>query len=166
MSHPSVRKIVKQGFVEKSNEFGAFDVVAGVATAGIPHGALLADALDKPFIYVRSKAKSHGRQNLIEGELNPGSKVLVIEDLISTGGSSVTAVDAIREAGGEVVGVLAIFTYGLTKANETFSKANCKFATLSNYDTLLEKAIETGYLNQDDFEQLKNWKKDPEHWMN
>ncbi|MEZ5056145.1 MAG: orotate phosphoribosyltransferase [Saprospiraceae bacterium] len=166
LSHPSVRKIVKQGFVEKSNEFGAFDVVAGVATAGIPHGALLADALDKPFIYVRSKAKSHGRQNLIEGELNPGSKVLVIEDLISTGGSSVTAVDAIREAGGEVVGVLAIFTYGLTKANETFSKANCKFATLSNYDTLLEKAIETGYLNQDDFEQLKNWKKDPEHWMN
>lgn len=166
LSHPSVRKIVKQGFVEKSNEFGPFDVVAGVATAGIPHGALLADALDKPFVYVRSKAKSHGRQNLIEGELQPGSKVLVIEDLISTGGSSITAVDAIREAGGEVVGVLAIFTYGLTKANETFSKANCKFATLSNYDTLLEKAIETGYLNQDDFEQLKNWRKDPEHWMN
>jgi orotate phosphoribosyltransferase len=166
LSYPSVRKIVKQGFVEKSNEFGAFDVVAGVATAGIPHGALLADALDKPFIYVRSKAKSHGRQNLIEGELKPGSKVLVIEDLISTGGSSVTAVEAIREAGSEVVGVLAIFTYGLTKANETFSKANCKFATLSNYDILLEKAIESGYLNQDDYEQLKNWRKDPEHWMN
>ncbi|MCB0664063.1 MAG: orotate phosphoribosyltransferase [Saprospiraceae bacterium] len=166
LSYPSVRNKVKAGFVEKSKSFGPFDVVAGVATAGIPHGAMLADALGLPFIYVRSKPKSHGRQNLIEGELPEGAKVLVIEDLISTGGSSIQAVDALRESGAEVIGVLAIFTYGLSKADENFSKANCKFATLSDYDTLLEKATEIGYVEKDALETLQNWRKDPEHWMN
>lgn len=165
LSYPGVRSLVKEGFIEKSKSFGDFDVVAGVATAGIPHGALLADALGLPFIYVRSKPKSHGRQNLIEGELPANAKVLVVEDLISTGGSCIQAVDALRAEGAEVIGVIAIFTYGLSKADENFSKANCKFATLSDYDTLLDKATEIGYLEKDALETLKKWRNDPEHWM-
>lgn len=165
LSYPGVRSLVKEGFIEKSKSFGDFDVVAGVATAGIPHGALLADALGLPFIYVRSKPKSHGRQNLIEGELPSNAKVLVVEDLISTGGSCIQAVDALRAEGAEVIGVIAIFTYGLSKADENFSKANCKFATLSDYDTLLDKATEIGYLEKDALETLKKWRNDPEHWM-
>lgn len=165
LSYPGVRSLVKEGFIEKSKSFGDFDVVAGVATAGIPHGALLADALGLPFIYVRSKPKTHGRQNLIEGELPANAKVLVVEDLISTGGSCIQAVDALRAEGAEVIGVIAIFTYGLSKADENFSKANCKFATLSDYDTLLDKATEIGYLEKDALETLKKWRNDPEHWM-
>lgn len=165
LSYPGVRSLVKEGFIEKSKSFGDFDVVAGVATAGIPHGALLADALGLPFIYVRSKPKSHGRQNLIEGELPANAKVLVVEDLISTGGSCIQAVDALRAEGAEVIGVIAIFTYGLSKADENFSKANCKFATLSDYDTLLDKATEIGYLEKDALETLKKWRNDPEHWI-
>jgi orotate phosphoribosyltransferase len=165
LSYPKVRKVIKEGFVAHAKAFGDCNVIAGVATAGIPHGALLADALGLPFIYVRSKPKSHGRQNLIEGELPSNAKVLVIEDLISTGGSCIQAVDALREDGAEVLGVLAIFTYGLSKADENFSKANCKFATLSDYDTLLEKATEIGYIEKEALQTLKDWREDPEHWM-
>jgi len=163
LSYPNIRKGIIEQFVELSKQY-EFDVIAGVATAGIPHGALLADALEKPFAYVRSKPKGHGRQNQIEGKLEAGQKVLMIEDLISTGGSSIKAVEAVRAAGGEVVGVLAIFTYGFEKAVETFKAANCPFATLSNYDTLLEIAVEQKYVQETEVATLKNWRKAPADW--
>ena len=165
--YPSVRDRIIESFVEKSTQFGAFDMVAGVATAGIPHGALIADRLKKSFIYIREKAKSHGRQNQIEGMPHgntEGLKVLVIEDLISTGGSSLKAVEAVREAGMAVVGVLAIFTYGFEKADTLFKEANCPFDTLSNYDILIAQAIENQYIKQEEMETLKSWRLSPETW--
>ena len=165
--YPSVRDGIIDAFVEKSTQFGAFDMVAGVATAGIPHGALIADRLKKPFIYIREKAKSHGRQNQIEGMPHgdtEGLKVLIIEDLISTGGSSLKAVEAVREAGMEVVGVLAIFTYGFEKAVSMFREANCRFDTLSNYDILIAQAIENEYIKPEEMETLKAWRLSPETW--
>jgi orotate phosphoribosyltransferase len=164
LSHPAARKQVVAGFEAAVSAFEPFDVVAGVATAGIPWGALLADRLDKPFIYIREKPKSHGRQNQIEGQLTEGSKILVIEDLISTGGSSIKAVEAAREAGGVVIGVLAIFTYGFEKATQIFSEANCPFATLSNYDTLISQAVEKNYVSTADIATLKSWRHSPSTW--
>jgi orotate phosphoribosyltransferase len=163
LSYPDVRTFIIESFVEKSKSF-TFDIVAGVATAGIPHGALLADRLHKPFIYVREKAKSHGRQNQIEGILTEGAKVLVIEDLISTGGSSLKAVEAVREAGGEVAGILAIFTYGFDKAKQLFNASDCPFETLTDYDTLLLQAIEHNYIAADALDTLKMWRQNPETW--
>lgn len=159
LSHIEVRDFIKECLIEKSKDFGQFDVVAGVATAGIAHGMLLADALKLPFAYVRSKAKEHGRQNLIEGELPANSKVLMVEDLISTGGSSLQAVEAVRESGHEVVGVLAIFTYNFDKANAAFEKANCPLETLSNYDVLLREALAIKYINLNDVDMLTTWRK-------
>jgi orotate phosphoribosyltransferase len=164
LSFPAVRSFVIQAFVDKLAAFEPFDIVAGVATAGIPHGALLADRLEKPFIYVREKAKSHGRQNQIEGNIWAGAKVLLIEDLISTGGSSLKAVETLREVGCEVVGVLAIFSYGFQKATDVFEAANCPIDTLSNYDVLVEKAIEMQYISPNDLETLKNWRVSPGTW--
>jgi orotate phosphoribosyltransferase len=161
LSYPTVRSLIKNGLVEKSTAFGDFDIVAGVATAGIPHGVLLADALEKPFIYVRSKPKGHGMQNLIEGEIPEGKRVLVVEDLISTGGSSVKAIEALREVGAEVVGAIAIFTYGFQRAADTFAAANCPFTTLSDYDTLLNVAVEMGYISEDMLDTLQAWRKNP-----
>ncbi len=163
LSFPEVRDFVISAFVEKAQKLD-FDIVAGVATAGIPHGALLADRLKKPFIYVREKAKSHGRQNQIEGILTEGAKVLVVEDLISTGGSSLKAVEAVREAGGNVISVLAIFTYGFDKAKTVFYDAKCPFDTLTDYDTLLTQAIENQYIKSDQIETLKAWRHSPETW--
>jgi len=165
LSFPETRRFIVEQFVARSSTFGSFDVVAGVATAGIPHGVLLADRLDKPFIYVRSKAKAHGRQNMIEGSLQPGQKVLVIEDLISTGGSSVKAVAALREAGAEVVGVLAIFTYGFAKATQTFEDADCLFTTLSDYHTLLAQARQQEYINAQQEALLAKWRQAPDSWQ-
>ena len=159
LSHPAVRDFVKQCLIEKSKDFSAFDAVAGVATAGIAHGMLLADALKMPYAYIRSKAKEHGRQNMIEGELPPKSKVLVIEDLISTGGSSLQAVEAVREDGHEVVGVLAIFTYNFEKATKAFENAGCHLETLSNYDILLREALSVKYINLNDVDMLTTWRK-------
>jgi orotate phosphoribosyltransferase len=164
LSFPEVRQYIIKSFVKKSGAFEPFDIVAGVATAGIPHGALLADRLKKPFIYVREKAKSHGRQNQIEGVLTQGSRVLVIEDLISTGGSSIKAVEAVRDAGGIVVGVLAIFSYGFEKANQVFKEADCPFNTLSDYDILIAKAIENQYVKREELETLTAWRHSPETW--
>lgn len=164
LSHPDVRTFVKQNLVKKSADFGAFDVVAGVATAGIPHGALVADALGLPFVYVRSSAKDHGRRNQIEGELSTGQRVLVIEDLISTGGSCLQAVDAVREAGGEVVGVLAIFQYGFPKAAEAFAEKGVPFQTLSDYRTLVQAAAATGYVSAGDLDTLNRWSENPSGW--
>jgi orotate phosphoribosyltransferase len=164
LSYPEARQIVKQGFVEKSTVFGDFDVVAGVATAGIPHGALLADAIGKPFIYVRDKAKGHGRQNQIEGEVKAGQKVLVIEDLISTGGSSIKAIHALKEAGCEVVGILAIFTYGFDEAVATFAAENIPMDTLSNYSVLISEALNMNYIAEADAAALNAWRENPKEW--
>ncbi len=158
LSHPEVRDFVKKCLIEKSKDFSNFDAVAGVATAGIAHGMLLADSLGVPFAYVRSKAKGHGRQNLIEGELPKGAKVLVVEDLISTGGSSLAAVEAVREEGLEVVGVLAIFSYNFEKAIQAFEKANCPLETLSNYDVLVREALAIKYVNLIDVDMLTTWR--------
>lgn len=164
LSFPTVRNLIINGFVEKSKVFEPFDIVAGVATAGIPHGALLADRLEKPFIYVREKAKSHGRQNQIEGLITEGARVLVIEDLISTGGSSLKAVETLREAGCVVVGILAIFTYGFEKASTVFKEANCPFDTLSDYDTLIAQAIDNQYVMPEELATLSAWRLSPETW--
>lgn len=158
LSHPEVRALLKQSLKEVSAEFGSFDAVAGVATAGIAHGLMLAEALQLPFAYVRSKPKEHGRQNQIEGELAPGAKTLVVEDLISTGGSSLAAVQALRDAGIEVVGVLAIFSYNFEKAKKAFEAANCPLRTLSNYDVLIREALASKYVNLIDIDLLTTWK--------
>lgn len=164
LSHPPVRRSVIAGMVEQSKQFEPFQVVAGVATAGIAHGALLAEALDLPFVYVRSKAKGHGRQNQIEGDLRGNERVLVIEDLISTGGSSLEAVNVLETVGCHIAGVLAIFSYGFPSAVQAFKEADCPFATLSNYDALIEAATEIGYIKESDMESLKEWSADPKAW--
>lgn len=164
LSYPAVRTLIKNCLAKRSQDFGAFDVVAGVATAGIPHGVLLADVLEKPFIYVRSSAKDHGRRNQIEGELHQGQRVLVVEDLISTGGSCLLAVDSLREAGAEVVGVLAIFQYGFAKAHTAFAEKMIDFQTLTNYDALIQEAVRTGYVNESDLNTLKKWRENPDAW--
>ena len=159
LSHPEARSFIKSAFIKCVKRFPEFNKIAGVATAGIPHGVLLADALDMPFIYVRSKAKAHGRQNLIEGELSKGDKVLVIEDLISTGGSSLKAIEVLVEAGAKVVGISAIFTYGFDKAIKSFEVAGYPLATLSNYDILINEAVKTNFIQKSDVQLLKNWRK-------
>lgn len=165
LSYPEVRSFIKESFVKVIEQnFKDFDVVAGVATGAIAQGALVADALNKPFIYVRSQAKDHGMGNQIEGVVNSGQKVLVIEDLISTGGSSLSAVNALRDAGCEVVGMAAIFTYNFQKAIDAFNDANVKLHTLSNYDSLIERAIETGYVSTSDLSLLKEWRINPANW--
>ena len=165
LSYPSLRTEIIQAFTEVVKGLD-FDVVGGIATAGIPHGALLADRLEKPYLYVRSQAKAHGRQNKIEGKLTKGDKVLLVEDLISTGMSSLQAVDAVREAGGQVDTVLSIFNYGFQRAVDAFEAKNCTFVSLSNYDILLKQAVLNGYLESDQLALLSRWKEDPENWMN
>lgn len=164
LSYPEVRKLIIQGFVEQAKAFEPYDKVVGVATAGIPHGALLAHVLDKPFAYVRSKAKGHGRQNLIEGELKAGEKVLVIEDLISTGGSSLKAIKAVQEVGCEVVAAMAIFTYGFEKAQMDFDAAGIPLVTLSNYSALLDLALQENYISDKELTTLKTWRENPTEW--
>jgi orotate phosphoribosyltransferase len=164
LSHPIVRALVQKELVALSRAFEPIDGIAGVATAGIAHGALLADRLGLPFIYVRSKAKAHGRQNLIEGELQPEANYLVIEDLISTGGSSLQAVAALRAAGGQVAGVLALFTYGFPEAERAFIDAGCPLRTLSNYPVLLEEAVQQGYITAAEQAALASWRQDPIAW--
>lgn len=165
LSYPQTRNFIKQSFAEIiADKFKNAEVVAGVATAGIPHGALVADALNLPFVYVRDKAKGHGLENQIEGKLEKGQRVIVIEDLISTGGSSLKAVEALRNAGAEVIGLGAIFTYGFAKAEEAFNAKNCPFFTLSDYSYLSEKALEHNYIKEEDFQTLKEWRESPESW--
>jgi len=165
LSYPAIRNTVVEALTTTSKQFESFDLVAGVATAGIAHGALLAHTIEAPFVYVRSAAKNHGRQNLIEGHLKGTEKVLVIEDLISTGGSSLKAVEAVRERGCEVVGVLAIFSYGFEKASQAFEAANCPLITLSNYKTLIQEALDNQYITESDFELLERWRENPENWQ-
>lgn len=164
LSHPEVRKEVRTALIAAVDNYDQIDGIAGVATAGIPHGAVLADHLDLPFIYIRSKAKGHGRQNRIEGALKAGGRYLLIEDLISTGGSVLEAANALKEAGGVVAGVQAIFTYEFQRATDAFAAANTSFATLSNYTALLEVALEENLINPDLLDTLKAWRKDPSNW--
>lgn len=164
LSFPEIRSLVIERMVEKAAAFAAFDVVAGVATAGVPHGVLVADRMQLPFVYVREKAKAHGRQNQIEGDLQAGARVLVIEDLISTGGSSLKAVEALREAGAVVSGVLAIFSYQFPEARQRFELAQCPLDTLSHYDALLEQAISMEYIQPEALDMLREWKLSPAAW--
>jgi orotate phosphoribosyltransferase len=150
--------------VKVIKDFQLFDTVAGVATAGIPAGVLLADRLKMPFAYVRSKPKEHGRQNLVEGKITPEAKVLVIEDLISTGMSSLQAVDAIRQIPAQVVGVLAIFQYGLPKATRAFEEAECPFHTLTDFQTIIEVAADKQMIEREHLELLSSWSADPQAW--
>ncbi len=165
LSYPDIRTFVKVGMVHAIlKHFPEADVIAGVATAGIPQAALIADVLNMPLIYVRSKPKDHGLENLIEGEMKEGAKVVVIEDLISTGGSSLKAVEAIRKAGGDVVGMVASYTYGFPVAAKAFTDANVKLVTLTDYDHVVAEALATGYIQESDIELLNEWRKDPSNW--
>lgn len=164
LSHPAVRTFLKDCLAEQTGAFGVVDVIAGVATAGIAHGALLADKLEKPFVYVRASAKDHGRRNLIEGELQAGQRVLLIEDLISTGGSCLNAAEALRDAGCHVAGVLAIFQYGFARAHAAFAARNLEFQTLTDYDNLVKEAIASGYIRPGDLDILRKWRENPDGW--
>jgi orotate phosphoribosyltransferase len=167
LSHPSVRTFIRQLCVEEvENRFGKVDAIAGVATGGIALGALVAQELGLPFIYVRSKAKDHGLGNAIEGDLSVLSNVVVIEDLISTGQSSLKAVAALRDAGVEVKGLLAIFTYGFDVAEAAFLDANCTWSTLTDYSTMLDQAMQEGYITNEQRQLLDSWNGDPEAWSN
>lgn len=166
MSYPEVRRAIAQGLAAKiKEEFPAVEVIAGTATAGIPHAAWVAEILDLPMVYIRSKAKDHGRGNQIEGRITEGQKMVVIEDLISTGGSVLEAVAAAKREGADVLGVAAIFTYELAKGKQNFEEANTSLVTLTNYSTLIESALQENYINQKQLELLKKWRKDPEHWL-
>jgi orotate phosphoribosyltransferase len=165
LSFPEVRSFIRDSFATVIKDlYPETEMIAGVATGAIAHGALVADKLGLPFIYVRSGAKEHGLGNQIEGYFEKGQKVVVIEDLISTGGSSLNAVNALREAGCVVMGMVAIFTYEFKKATDAFTAGDCKLNTLSNYSTLIETALKTGYIGKEEIETLKNWRMDPAGW--
>ena len=159
MSYPSIRREIAAGMVEVIKEkYPAVEVIAGTATAGIPHAAWVSELLDLPMIYVRDSAKKHGKTNQIEGRVLEGQKVVIIEDLISTGLSSLKVAKALREAGAEVLGVVAIFSYELTKAHEAFSQAEVEYVTLTNYPVLVEEAVTSDFIHQDDVEKLLEWR--------
>jgi orotate phosphoribosyltransferase len=165
LSYPAIRTFIRQTYTDAVLEFfGKPDVIAGVATGGIALGALVAQELGLPFIYIRSSAKGHGMGNLIEGHFEKGQKVVVIEDLISTGGSSIKAVQALKDAEMDVKGLVAIFTYGFSVADENFKKANCPYLTLTNYDILIEEALRKDYISENDIASLREWKEHPESW--
>lgn len=163
LSYPEVRTYIKDLFAALVREkYPEVEVIAGVATGAIAQGVLVAQELNLPFIYVRSSAKGHGLENLIEGEYKAGQKVVVIEDLVSTGGSSLQAVEALRNAGCEVLGMAAIFTYGFQKAEDNFKNAGCELTTLSNYNAMIDLAVRIGYVQPEQVEKLKEWRLSPE----
>ncbi|MGL4333293.1 MAG: orotate phosphoribosyltransferase [Bacteroidales bacterium] len=165
LSYPAVRNFIKIELARTVMEqFPEVEAVAGVATGAIAQGALVADQMGLPFVYVRSAPKDHGLENLIEGDLRPGQKVVVIEDLISTGGSSLKAVEALRKNGCEVVGMVAIFTYDFAVANQRFKDANVRLLTLSNYNAVVEEALNISYIAENEVETLKEWRRDPAKW--
>lgn len=164
LSYPDIRRSIIEAFAGLAETFEPYDLIAGVATAGIAHGALLAQHLDKPFAYVRSKPKGHGRQNMIEGLIKEGQRILVIEDLISTGGSSLAAVHALRERGCKVVATLAIFQYNFEQAAMRFKEADCPFETLTDYKALLSAARTQSMFGDDELSLLEKWYQDPHNW--
>lgn len=165
LSYPEIRTYIKEqfcGILEKV--FNEAEVVAGVATGGIAQGALVAQEFNLPFVYIRSSQKSHGLENKIEGHVNKGQKVVIIEDLVSTGGSSLRAATALRDAGCEVVGMAAIFSYNLDVALKNFDEAKVQLRTLADYESLIRHAIETDYITKDQMQSLLEWRKDPKAW--
>ena len=165
LSYPSLRSLVKLELCHLiQSEFPEAEAIAGVATGAIAQGALVADELGLPYSYVRPKPKDHGMGNQIEGEIRKGAKVVVVEDLISTGGSSLKAVAALREYGVEVIGMVASFTYGFPVAEEAFREAGVRLLTLSNYEAVLEQAAQTGYIKESDIEVLAQWRRNPAEW--
>ena len=165
LSYPEIRNYIRQGLAAiVKNHYKGANVIAGVATAGIPHGALVAEELGLPFIYVRSKAKEHGKQNQIEGYFEEGQSVVLVEDLISSGKSSLDAATTLKEAGMQVKGMVSIFTYGFNAANENFKNANCEYVPLCDYNTLLPEAIESQYIEKADLSVLKEWRENPAIW--
>lgn len=166
MSFPKVRRLIAKGLAEKiKKQFPEVEVIAGTATAGIPHAAWVAEILDLPMVYIRSKAKDHGKGNQIEGQITSGQKMVVIEDLISTGGSVLEACQAAKREGADVLGVAAIFTYELPKGATNFNTAQLPLVTLTNYTTLIQTALEEGYISEADLALLTAWKHDPENWL-
>ena len=165
LSYPEIRTFIRTSLVSAiNNHYNGANVIAGVATAGIPHGALVAEELGLPFIYVRSKAKEHGKQNQIEGHFEKGQSVVLIEDLISSGKSSLEAVSALREAGMNVKGLVCIFTYGFEAAKQNFENADCNFVSLCDYENMLLQALETNYITKSELPLLQEWRKDPSIW--
>lgn len=165
LSYPDLRSYVKLELAHAILEhFPEVEAIAGVATGAIPQGALVADELNLPFVYVRSKPKDHGLENLIEGELRPGLRVVVVEDLVSTGGSSLKAVEAIRRDGCEVIGMVAAYTYNFPVAEQAFKEADVRLVTLTDYDSVVAEALETGYITDAEVEVLHAWRKDPAGW--
>ena len=165
LCYPEIRNHIRQGLAAiVKNHYKGANVIAGVATAGIPHGALVAEELGLPFIYVRSKAKKHGKQNQIEGYFEKGQSVVLVEDLISSGKSSLEAAATLKEAGMKVKGIVSIFTYGFDAATQNFKKADCEFISLCNYSTLLREAVKQEYINESDLETLEKWRENPSKW--
>jgi len=165
LSYPIIRNFIKEQLSALvKNRFKAVEAIAGVATAGIPQGTLVADLLDLPFLYVRSKPKDHGLSNQIEGKAVVGQRVVVIEDLVSTGGSSMKAIDALRIANMEVLGMVSIFNYAFKQATDLFERNKVTFFSLSNYEILIEVALHKGYIRAGEMDQLKAWRLDPGHW--
>ena len=165
LSYPPIRSFIKTELARLVLEkYPDVETIAGVATGAIAQGALVADALGLPFVYVRPTPKDHGLENMIEGDLKPKQKVVVIEDLISTGGSSLKAVEALRKDGSTVLGMMAIFSYGFPIAEENFKKAHVELTTLCNYDAVLRHALEINYISQDEIDTLQEWRKDPANW--
>jgi len=167
LSYPSIREQIRDGFVEViKQKYGTPDAIAGVATGAIAIGVLVAQAMNLPFVYVRPKPKEHGLGNMIEGEVPEGKKVVVIEDLISTGKSSLNAVEALRKANVDVLGMVAIFTYGFSLSAQNFKESNVSLSTLSNYKVLINTALESGYIKNEDIKTLENWRATPSNWGN
>ena len=167
LSYPKARKLVYENLAQLiSQHFPDVEVLAGIATGAIAHGALVAEYMEKPFIYVRASAKSHGLGNIVEGELKAGARVVVIEDLVSTGGSSLRAVEAVRKAGAEVLGMVAIFSYNFISTRRSFENAGCELYTLTNYLTLIEEAKQYNYIKDADMETLERWREAPSQWGN
>jgi orotate phosphoribosyltransferase len=165
LSYPSVRNLIRENLVNSVRHFfPTAEAIAGVATAGIPQGALIADQLNLPFVYVRSKPKGHGMENMIEGKVTAGQKVVVVEDLVSTGGSSLKAAEDLKNAGFEVLGMVAIFSYGFDVAAKNFADAGVKLVCLSHYDALLPRAVERKYISTETLASLAEWRKDPGNW--
>lgn len=165
LSYPSIRSYIRNSLVSAIREnFPDVECIAGVATAGVPQGAMVADALELPYVYVRPKPKEHGMGNLIEGKVTPGQKVVLIEDLISTGGSSLKAAQAMREAGFKVLGMVAIFTYGFEVATRNFEEAEIKLVCLSDFNALIKEAVAKKYLDDDQMVYVKSWRLDPANW--
>jgi orotate phosphoribosyltransferase len=165
LSYPKIRTYIRQLFSEEiAQNYAKPDVIAGVATGGIAIGALVAEELGLPFVYVRPDSKKHGLGNQIEGRIEKGQSVVVIEDLISTGGSSLNAVAALREAGAQVKGLISIFSYNFALSQEAFKKAKCNYTSLCTYDTLIEQALKANFINEDEMHSLERWREDPANW--